>query len=81
MLASSSLSHILETIVKLNANGPYVSFCLFFSWPEIDWTALYWDGVDRARAVQQMLEVGESDSQKFTKYHRAEMEKHRIRTN
>ena len=54
-------------------------FC--FSWPDIDWTSLYWDGVDRARAVQSMLEAGETDSQNFQKYHNDELMKHHSRAN
>ncbi|KAL8591009.1 hypothetical protein ACOMHN_021774 [Nucella lapillus] len=50
-------------------------------WPEIDWTALYWDGLDTARALKRMLEAGESDSSKFRKYHRAELKRHRTRDN
>lgn len=46
-------------------------------WPEIDWTAMYWDELDSARTVQRMLEVGETDSKQFSKYLFEEREKYR----
>ena len=57
-----------------------VFVCVFFSWKDLDWTSMYWDEVDKARAVQHMLEVGESDTKKFEKYRLAEMKKHIKRT-
>ncbi|XP_076459282.1 GDP-fucose protein O-fucosyltransferase 4-like [Babylonia areolata] len=48
-------------------------------WPDIDWTALYWDGLDKARAMVHMLEAGETNTQKFNKYHRAVLEKYRTK--
>ncbi|KAK7456508.1 hypothetical protein BaRGS_00039364 [Batillaria attramentaria] len=48
-------------------------------WPHIDWTSLYWNDLDRARAALRMVQEGERDTTKFEKYHREEMAKLRRR--
>ncbi|KAL5018900.1 hypothetical protein ScPMuIL_004622 [Solemya velum] len=37
-------------------------------WRDGDWVSIYWDSMDSALAVRQMLESGETDSAKFDKY-------------
>lgn len=46
-------------------------------WPHIDWTSIYWNDLDRARAAHHMIQKDEADATKFEKYHRVEMAKAR----